>query len=198
MRCPISVCCRMNATLAARRAARSSRARCRGSRACRHRGAAPRGRAPRARHRRVPSSAASSRLRRRNAADVHAQVRLALLERLQEHGVRPAAGHQHLVLLGVEALVGDPERLLGVRRLLGQDRAAERRRDVEALALLGQRIGRPVRGTARSPSSAPERACRTRRRRAGSSFRARRPQPRAACPSRASSASPAGWPNVSL
>ena len=92
----------------------------------------------------IPSLAARSRLSVGDAADVHPQVRLALLERLQQHGVRPAAGDQHLVLLRVEALVGDPERLVGAGRLVGQDRAAERGRDVEAVAALRERPGRPV------------------------------------------------------
>ena len=76
----------------------------------------------------------------RHAAHVVAHVGLTLEQRLQEHAVGLAGAEQRVVLLGVEALVGDVQCLGGARSLVGQEDAAERRRDLEALAPLAQRL----------------------------------------------------------
>ena len=57
---------------------------------------------------------------------------------------RPLALAPPRVLLRVEALVGQLERVARVRRLVREHHGAERAPDVEPLASLGQRLARPV------------------------------------------------------
>src|SRR5262249_37900341 len=79
-----------------------------------------------------------------DTADMLAERGLALLERLEQHRMRLGSREQELVLLRIEALVGDAQRLLGRGRLVGQDRAAESRGYLERLARLGERLWRAV------------------------------------------------------
>src|SRR5206468_4942593 len=65
---------------------------------------------------------------------------LALIEGLQQHLVRPIATIVLLVLLGVESSVCLAECLARIRCVVGEENRAERRPDLESLALRRERV----------------------------------------------------------
>ena len=81
---------------------------------------------------------------RRDAAHVLAQLGIPFVHRLEQRDVRLRAAQPRHVLLRVEPAVGERERRRGVPRFGRDDGRAERRRDVEAVALLTERCGRIV------------------------------------------------------
>jgi len=75
---------------------------------------------------------------RRNAFRVNLESRLAFGEPVQEGVQCPVCLATSRVLLGVESLVREAERIARVCRLVGKHDRPERARDVEALAVLGE------------------------------------------------------------
>ena len=128
-------------------------------------------------------------------SEVLAERRLALAEGAQEHVAGLALGRGAAALLRVHAPVGEPERLGRVAASSGMNAAPKERSTSKPSPCSKRRRRRGDR--ARDLGVAGRRGGRTRRRRGG--------RRAAACatacelrPSRASSASPAGWPKVSL
>ena len=79
----------------------------------------------------------------RDALQVVAEGRLALVQDLQQDVARLAGGGRApVLLLRVHPLVGDAQRERRVARFVRQHHGAVRGLDREALALLGQRRGR--------------------------------------------------------
>ena len=107
-------------------------------------------------------------------------------------------GHAAGVLLRVHALVGDPQGLVGVRRLGRERDRAVRAADPEAVAVLGER----ERGALDERASGPRRAARSSAQNSSPPMRKARPRSSRKAfrlaPRRASRTSPAGWPKVSL
>ena len=189
---PISVCRRMNAHSSSVERPRLLRGPRRGSRACRRRAARPRDGAPRASRRLRPSRVPTRDRELGDARDVVAQARLALLERC---AAAPRAVLAPRSRAGASARRGAGRRARARRRIVassGSSDAPNAARDAEAVAVL-------VRGCAvRSRSRC---LCRG----GGASTQNSSPPSRKALPpvgdalaslpaSRASSASPAGWP----
>ena len=128
---------------------------------------------------------------------VRVEVGLALVERLEQHLVRLVACRPLAALLDVQPLVGLAQRADPLARMLGEEDRAERARHREALALLAESGERVV--------EQPARERRVGRRQeaelvAAEAIAAAVAGVAAASfpPSRASSASPAGWPKASL
>ena len=105
----------------------------------------------------IPIFAADLDRQARDLVQVVAQLRLALLERLQQCGGRLVADGRALVavLLRVQALVRDPHRRDGVATFVGDHGLAGRASDLEARAALGERLARVLGGLGAPSSRVP-------------------------------------------
>jgi hypothetical protein len=91
-----------------------------------------------------PQPGADSERELRDVLRVQLQARLPCTEGLEQHVLRAAPAIGAPVLLVVQALVAEVERGVRVGRLLGKEHGAERGADVEAVAALLERCGRPL------------------------------------------------------
>ena len=156
-----------------RRAARPSRASRRGSRACRCRAAARRARAPRARRPAARGEPPTRRLRAATPPTCSRSAGSRSSSACRSTGCGLAAGDLGLVLLGVQPLVGDPERSSAEAASSGRKTQPN---EVETskpspVSVSASSCGRE---TSRAWRSRRSRGRRTRRRQAGRRARGRR------------------------
>ena len=199
MRSPSSVCWRMNAHSLVVERARACRGSRRAPRPCRRRAARRRGRPRRVPRPRLRAAARRRRPARRRRSTCAASVGLAGVQRAHQHVARLRGRRRRAAVLArVHALVGESAGpATGVSASCGTTRRAVGALDVEPLAGVAQRRRRRrEHARARVGVDRQQRAELVAAEAVGLAERPRRR--RSLGPRRASSASPARWPKLSL